>query len=233
MQICEEVKEVKKKVHYIPNTFTFVGSSINEAWLEGVIKKPLRACLIRNKSEFFLAIKTAPKWVHKMQGVTTDGELVEVLSNDLKRLNFNKIKAMKKFSQKYQPLYEKRKVTLLFHTFTQADKAKLSFKDMIDLIKWHYKAIGKEIRGYVWTLEVSFDKNPKGHVHYHLCVAVDRMNIRGGKIPNHLKFEKQWGRSTGVEIVKKNVVGYMSKYFAKNNAKVLGWRGYGISNSLN
>ena len=238
-QISVEVPKVKNEVKYIPNTFNFVGSRINPDWIKGVKTMPLRSCLLRDKLQNLssevsnhIYIKTLPKWEYTMCGITEDAELVNIASNELKRANFNKIKAMKRFAQKYQPLFQKRKVSLLFHTFTQANNSRIDFKQMLKLVKYHYASIDREVLGYVWTLEVSYDKNPKGHLHYHLCVAIKYLNLKGMKLSKHMKFEEQWGRRTGVEFVKKNVLTYMSKYFAKNNAKVIGWRGYGISNNL-
>ncbi|NBX28766.1 MAG: hypothetical protein EBR55_11105, partial [Chitinophagia bacterium] len=46
-----------------------------------------------------------------------------------------------------------------------------------------------------------------------------RAKLRGGKIPKLLKFDKIWGQRTEIDFVKKNVVGYMSKYFAKSNLR--------------
>ncbi|NDF99355.1 MAG: hypothetical protein EB101_10640 [Chitinophagia bacterium] len=77
--------------------------------------------------------------------------------------------------------------------------------------------------GYVWTAEVS----EKLMFHYHICVAVNRLELKGKKLPDWLKLDDVWGRRTGVEFVKRNVRHYMAKYFAKHNARVVGMRSYG------
>jgi hypothetical protein len=98
---------------------------------------------------------------------------------------------------------------------------------MLDNVKYHYREmLDREMRGYIWTAEVS----QKLHWHYHLCVAVDRLKFR--RIPDELKFEDLWGQRTGIEFVKKDVRHYMAKYFAKENARVLGSRAFGSSRKL-
>ena len=70
------------------------------------------------------------------------------------------------------------------------------------------------------------------HPHYHLCIAINRINIAGGSMPQYLKLDNAWhcgAGSTKVEFVKKNVRHYLSKYFAKNYFRPLNLRSYGNS----
>jgi hypothetical protein len=127
------------------------------------------------------------------------------------------------FCGHYQPLYSTKKVTLLFPTFTQANKANLAWKDMVENISLRFKRIGCPIRGYVWTAEISENL----HFHYHICVAIDR--VKWKKIPKQLKFESLWGKRTEIDFVKKNVRHYMAKYFAKHNYRITNQRSYGRS----
>jgi hypothetical protein len=112
----------------------------------------------------------------------------------------------------------------MFHTFTRANYAEKSIQEIIDNLKQRYKAIGREVRGYIWTAEVSENL----HWHYHLAIAIDR--IRVTEIPGEIKLDVLWGQRTGVEFVRKNLRHYMAKYFAKQNARVIGLRSYGKSN---
>lgn len=199
--------------------------------IEPCARDPLRACLLHHNAEkkggLFrddILIKTTPKWFTRLNCSGYDpetGELVEVMyeTNDLKASNNRKIKTLNAFCDYFQPLYSKRKVTLFIHTFTQADFAYLSMRRMLDIVKYRYKSIKREIRGYFWSLEISTPETDKigFHVHYHLVVAVDRINVRGKKIPDELKMDEVWGQSTNVQIVKKNIRSYLSGYFAKNN----------------
>lgn len=194
----------------------------------------LRSCLIHDNAEKSVQVKNAPKWLTNLSeiAVNEDGEIVSegvYTTDEIKSSNGRKILALDRFCDHYQPKYQSREVSLLFHTFTRANHSNLTMRGMLDNVKYHYrKMLNRQIRGYIWTAEVS----QKGHWHYHLAVAVDRINFRGSKIPDELKFEDLWGQRTGVEFVRKNIRHYMAKYFAKENARVIGTRSYGISRNL-
>jgi hypothetical protein len=198
----------------------------------------LRSCLIHDNAEKLppqVMVKRQPKWITSLNrfDVDTDtGEMIrngKIQTNEIKQSNNTKIKALDKYCDWYQPLYQAKEVSLLFHTFTRANYASLTMREMIDNVKYHYKEmLDREVRGYIWTAEVSQDL----HWHYHLAVAIDRVNFSGKKIPDSMKFEDLWGQRTGVEFVRKNIRHYMSKYFAKDNARVIGTRSYGISRNL-
>ncbi len=174
-------------------------------------------------------IKTQPKWLTKLGYYDVDQSSGEILgsgeyhTDDFKKANARKISAMDAFCKRYDALYRKRQVSMLFHTFTQANKARMPFNTMIKLTRKRYRKLGFEIKGFIWTAEVS----ERLHWHYHLCVAVDRMTVK--KIPAELKLDGLWGRRTGIEFVKKDVRHYMAKYFAKQNYRVIGTRSYGRS----
>jgi hypothetical protein len=42
-----------------------------------------------------------------------------------------------------------------------------------------------------------------------------------------MKLESVWGARTQVEFVRKNIRHYMAKYFAKENARIIGVRSFG------
>lgn len=219
--------------------FVFNGRERNPEYESGLLDlHSLRSCLIHNNAEKIeppkqgLKIKTKPKWVTTLQALEPDGESGELLptfeyiTNDLKAGNNRKIKALNSFCNHYQPLYQERKVSLLMHTFTQADRALLDMRRMIDDVKYRYKLIGKELRGYMWTMEISSENY---HFHYHLVTACNRIRVKGGKMPDELKLEELWGQRTGVEFVRKNVKHYLSSYFSKNNYRIERKRMYGKS----
>lgn len=184
-------------------------------------------------------VKTLPKWNTTLGYYEVDndtGEIVavgEYMTDELKASNARKIKALDAFSAHFQPLYKKKAVSIMFHTFTQANNARIDFKKMLDVVRSRYKRKGYKVRGDIWTCEISYENNASGHWHYHLAVAVDRVNLRGKKLPAWMKFNEVWGRRTGVEFVKKNVRHYMAKYFAKHNARIVGIRSYGKSRKFN
>ena len=220
--------------------FKFKNRSLNPTYETGLLVLPLRSCLIRNNSKNLirgneqLILKKRPKWLTTMTYDQVDQESGELLlegdiyqSDDFKAANSRKIRALDAFCDHFQPLYTKRQVSMLFHTFTQANQAKMPFREMLENVKYHYKEqLARPILGFIWTLEIS----EKHHVHYHLCTAISRLSVQ--EIPTTLKLEELWGRRTGVEFVRKNVKHYMAKYFAKSNARCMGMRSYGRSSSF-
>lgn len=204
----------------------------NPSYEAGLKTLPLRSCLIHDNAEISKReIKTVPKWftvLNYSEVDVTSGEVVtekvDYETNEIKSSNARKIIRLDRFCNYYQPLYSQREVSLLFHTFTRANYANMTFRRMLDDVKYTYEEIlNRPVRGYIWTAEVSQSL----HWHYHLCVAVDRLKFR--RIPDELKFEDLWGQRTGVEFVRKDVRHYMAKYFAKENARVLGARAFGSS----
>lgn len=209
--------------------FYFKRTTRNSGYEQGLRKLPLRPCLIRNNATCAI-VKTYPKWNTVLGILSVDqdtGELLdtgrEYLTNDFKQSNGRKIRVLDAFCSIYQPMYQRKAVSLLFHTFTQANQARMSFRRMLHLVRKRYVALGYQVLGFVWTAEVS----EKLHWHYHLCLAILRMVVK--RIPSALKFQGLWGRRTGVEFVKKNVRHYMAKYFAKNDNRVIGSRSFGKS----
>jgi hypothetical protein len=96
---------------------------------------------------------------------------------------------------------------------------------MSKIVIQYFKRLGIEVRGHIWTAEVSNQL----HWHYHMCVSTDRVKLEGGKFPELLKFDNIWGQYTDIDFVKKNIKHYMSKYFAKCDYRVIGSRSYGCS----
>lgn len=198
---------------------------------------PFESCLKHNKSEKLkedLTIKTEPKWNTHIQVLELDEETGELkllldpyITNEMKASNRRKKKAINEFCDFYEPLYKRKKVTLLFLTLTGMDKANLYIAPFLDNVKYHFKnMLGKPILGYFWTLEVSENL----HCHYHICIAIERLNIK--KIPEALFFEKLWGQRTQITMIKKTIRGYLSKYLTKDSARIIGFRAYGKSASF-
>lgn len=224
-----------------PLTWSFRGRQPNPDYQSGLVRlsevrppkivhpdtDPLRACLKHHNAEIFrgdVLIKTAPKWATQLNCTGYDpetGEMIDVVysTDDLRASNNRKIKALNQFCDVYQPLYKSHDVSLLLHTFTQADYAYLPMRRMLDTIKYRYRLLEREIRGYVWVLEISKPEHDKigFHPHYHLVIACDRINVKGKGIPDELKLDDVWGQQTNVEFVKKNIRSYLGSYMGKNN----------------
>ena len=161
--------------------------------------------------------------MEKIEGVYIPTEILQ--TNDFKASNSKKIKALDLFCAKYQPLYKAKQVSLLFVTLTRANFARLTISDLLYSAQKKYARNGFKILDYVWTFEIS-----KGlHLHYHICFAIDRINIKNEKMPEWLKLDELWGQSTNIEFIKKNVRHYMAKYFAKNQFRAIGFKSFGIS----
>jgi len=214
-------------------------SSKNPSWsIDKLI--PLRSCLIHNNSGKIIfgdLISSIPKWltvldVEKENTSTGEMESFECYTNDFKSSNNRKIEAVKKFCDYYEPLYRKRKVSILFHTFTRADLANLDISMMLECAKVRYEALKRPIRGYLWVRQLKEnDKMDFGyHIHYHLIVAIDRLEVE--KMPDELKFNDLWGQRTDVQFVRKSIRGYLTKELNHNDAKILNRRQYSISSKL-
>jgi hypothetical protein len=144
-------------------------------------------------------------------------------TNEIKSSNARKIKRLDAFCGHFQPMYERKEVSMLFFTLTLANQSKMTISGVIDLVKKRCKRRGVKFHGYIWTSEVSTEL----HWHYHLAVCIDRINVRGIGIPSWMKLESVWGARTQVEFVRKNIRHYMAKYFAKENARIIGVRSFG------
>jgi len=237
--ISEISEYVKFDIKSLP--FRFKSRRKNPDWsVEKLI--PLRSCLLHNNAtpensqEFF--ISTIPKWQTTLEKPdcidTGSGEIIyaDYETDDFKASKHRKIKTVEKFCDFYEPLYRSRRVSLLFHTFTRSDYAKKDMRRMLDKIKLRYIALKRPIRGYLWAMELAENSSmPSGyHVHYHLVVAITRIQVK--EIPKELKLQDLWGQRTGVEFITKTIRGYLSKYLYKSEGKILGRRAYSISRNL-
>lgn len=211
--------------------FLFLNRTQNLEYEDGIRRVPLRSCLLHNNGAVFeWFVKTKPKWLTNLLQTDFDRNTGEVLgqsvytTNDLTAGNNRKIKAVNKFCELFKPLYASKQVSMLFYTLTLANQAKTNIRDCLKAFKKRLVRKGIKIHGYVWVLEISDTL----HVHYHALVVIDRMDIRGQKMPDYLKLDDLWGTNTQVQFVKKNIQSYLSKYFVKNRNRIIGKRQYGI-----
>jgi hypothetical protein len=232
----------KKHLPIVSKRYEYRGHVQNPAFSDGVkfleVGEAFESCLINNKSDKNLVVeghgirvKTAPKWITRFREQSIDFQTGELINqgiyetNEFKQSNHRKIKKLDEFCAIYQPQYARKKVTMWFLTFTRANHACRTWKDMTELVMLHYKRLGIPAKGHIWTAEVSENL----HWHYHLCIATNRVNMKGKQIPEELKFEYLWGQRCEVDFVKKNIRHYMAKYFAKCQYRVMGSRSYGTS----
>lgn len=217
----------------LKSKYIFLKRCKNVEYDAGLKTLPLRSCLIHSNSAVFrgseLQVKTRPKWLTDLFCDVFDVSTGEVVrqevyqTNEIRSSNGKKIKRLDTFCSHFQPLYRQKQVSLLFFTFSLANQSKMSISGIIDVLKKRCKRRGVNFYGYIWTAEVS----EKLHFHYHLAVAIDRLNVRGAGLPKWLKLESAWGCRTGVEFVRKDIRHYMAKYFAKHNSRIIGIRSFG------
>lgn len=221
------------KNHNVRFSYTFLSRFRNPEYDAGVKTLPLRTCLIHHNSAVLptsqLLVKTLPKWKTNLYCRHIDYSTGEVVgadiyqTNEFKQSNGRKIARLDAFCSHFQPLYDARRVSLLFYTLTVANQAKMTISGIIDVLKKRLKRRKIKMHGYIWTAEVS----QKLHFHYHMVVAIDRIDIAGKVMPDYYKLNDAWGARTQVQFVKKNVKHYMAKYFAKHDARVMHMRSFG------
>jgi hypothetical protein len=219
----------------VVSKYSYLNRVKNPNYEASLKELPFLSCLIHDNSAVsthkIRYIKTQPKWFTDLWKDDIDANTGEYLgagiyrTDEIKQSNGNRIKRLDAFCSHYQPLYERREVSLLFYTLTIANQAKTDIGGIIDVLKKRLKRREVKFYDYFWIAEVS----PNRHFHYHLVIATERLNYRGSKRPKWLDLSDAWGAIAHVEFVKKNIRHYMAKYMAKHNHRVLGIRHYGTS----
>jgi len=227
-----------------------VDARLKKLWSNSIQKKRIEGgaffpCLKQHNSDFlqqeikpeFLVVETIPKRISLLIKTTLNYSTSEIkidnhITDSHKRSNHGKIKMLDKFCDFYQPLYKKKKVSLLFVTLTSVhEHAKQDIHQFIDAMKLRFDKVGIDLYGYCWTLEIVNEKG-RWNPHYHLCLATQRLKIVGKRFPRALYFKKLWGCRTETKFVQHDVKHYLSKYFAKNPTRIKGYRSYGCSKNL-
>lgn len=219
--------------------FLFLKRHPNPEYESGLKPVPLRSCLLHHNgavSDTWL-IKTQPKWFTDLLRNDIDRNTGEITAQSVYRTdcltqgNNRKIKAVNRFCEAFKALYAARKVSMWFYTFTAANQARVNIRDCFKAFKKRLKRRGIALRGYVWILEISDNL----HVHYHALVVTDRINCKGGSLPDFMKLDDVWGARCQVQFVSKGkgVRYYLAHYFTKNKNRIVGRRQYGVSISKN
>lgn len=216
----------------------YQGGLINLSEHRQKLNQPLCTCLKNNNAgkvgrQFFVV--SEPKNLIQLVGEGYDpnsGEIVPITyqTNELKSANYRRRKVIEEFAAFYDPLFYKREISVFEFTLTNADEMDFDIRRMVDSIKYRFKSIGKKVRGYLWVLDLSSNRNDNlGYFpHYHLLIVCDRINIKGGKIPSQLKMENVWGSNTHVSLVRNSLSKWTGSYLSKNNFRVIPDSGKGI-----
>ena len=176
----------------------------------------------------FGVVETTPKWITTL--LRSDGFFYK--TDNLKGSKSRKVLACERFFNFYEPLYQKRKVSLLLFTFSRANFARLDIKTVLEVLKKRVRSLKWHWRAYMWVFEIAANPKFKGgfHLHYHLVIALDRIEIE--KFPEKMKLSALWGQRVQVQFIKKSLKSYMSKYLYKSEGKVNGYRSYQVSQKL-
>jgi len=185
------------------------------------------------------------------------GEIIEIIkeSESLKKARARAINCLNTFDEFYGEAYRQRLVTCLFITLTRVPNARHSIRSFMMQYKKALVRSGVKLLGYVWVSEVSYKGNiDGGHWHYHLVISVERLHVRGGKLPEVLKQEYLgtplgtglWGQKTECTFVYSAAIKYghgkgkqasavnlyLNKYMGKESGAVLGVRRFGASKNI-
>lgn len=185
------------------------------------------------------------------------GEIIEIIkeSESLKKARARAINCLNTFDEFYGEAYRQRLVTCLFITLTRVPEARHSIRSFMMQYKKALARSGVKLLGYVWVSEVSYKGNiDGGHWHYHLVISVERLNVKGGKLPEVLKQEYLgtplgtglWGQKTECTFVYSSAIKYghgkgkqasavnlyLNKYMGKHSGAVLGVRRFGASKNI-
>jgi hypothetical protein len=185
------------------------------------------------------------------------GEIIEIIkeSESLKKARARAIICLNTFDEFYTEAYRKHLVTCLFITLTNVPEARHSMRSFIMQYKKALHRSGVKLLGYVWVSEVSYKgKIPGGHWHYHLVISVERLHVRGAKLPEVLTQKYigtplgtgLWGQKSKCTFVYSNVIQYgygkgkeanavnlyLNKYMGKESGAVYGVRRFGASKNI-
>jgi hypothetical protein len=185
------------------------------------------------------------------------GEIIEIIkeSESLKKARARAIICLNTFDEFYAEAYRKHLVTCLFITLTRVPEARHSIRSFMKQYKKALFRSGLKLLGYVWVSEVSYKGNiPGGHWHYHLVISVERLHVKGKKLPEVLTQKYigtplrtgLWGQKSECTFVysvaikyghgkgkQANAVNlYLNKYMGKESGAVLGVRRFGASKNI-
>lgn len=229
----------------------------NNVYLKNTLNK--RFLYEVNGKEAVLTLNVS-KWItwYKCHYVEENsGEIIEIIkeSESLKKARARAINCLNTFDEFYGEAYRQRLVTCLFITLTRVPEAKHSMRSFMMQYKKALARSGVKLLGYVWVSEVSYKGNILGgHWHYHLVISVERLHVRGAKLPEVLTQKYigtplgtgLWGQKTECTFVysaaikyghgkgkQANAVNlYLNKYMGKHSGAVLGVRRFGASKNI-
>ena len=238
--------------------YTYKNSSFGEAFLTcyignnaSLIKAVNSRYLHEENGKYFLITTNEARyrsWYKQFNVNTSTGEIEAIIkeSDTLIKQRGKIINTLKSFDRIYKPLYYRKKVSCFFGTLTDLPGANITIRMFISNLKKAFKRSGINLLSYVWVNEVKYKHDAKGkelpiHVHYHFVLAIERIEVTGGKLPVCLSaayLTEMYGRIASVTFIKGGdaCLRYCSKYISKTgdieNGITLGLRRYGASRNI-
>jgi hypothetical protein len=238
--------------------YTYKNKEFGEAFLTcyignnaSVIKAINSRYLHEENGKYYLITTNEARyksWYKQFNVNTSTGEIEAIIkeTDSLIRQRGKIINTLKAFDRIYKPLYYQKKVSCFFGTLTDVPAAKITIRMFMANLKKALKRSGINLLSYVWVNEVKYKHDAKGkelpiHVHYHFVLAIERIEVTGGKLPVCLSsayLTEMYGRIASVTFIKGGdaCLRYCSKYISKTgdieNGITLGLRRYGASRDI-
>jgi hypothetical protein len=238
--------------------YTYKNSSFGEAFLTcyignnaSLIKSVNSRYLHEENGKYYLITTNEARyrsWYKQFNVNTSTGEIEAIIkeSDTLIKQRGKIINTLKAFDRIYKPLYYQKKVSCFFGTLTDLPGANITIRMFISNLKKAFKRSGINLLSYCWVNEVKYKHDAKGkelpiHVHYHFVLAIERIEVTGGKLPVCLSasyLTEMYGRIASVTFIKGGdaCLRYCSKYISKTgdieNGITLGLRRYGASRNI-
>ena len=228
------------------------GDSLSHLLLERNVLQKLAIndkYLVLIDGQYHCIVTNVPRyksWYKQLNINTSTGEIEAIIkeSDSIIRQRGKLIKALNSFDSIYRSLYYRRKVSCMFGTLTNVPDAKFTIRVFLKHLKTIFKRKGINLRSYIWCSEVKFKYNASGkqlpiHWHYHFVLAIDRIEVSGGSLPECLSssyLSELWGQRAQVKFIKGGnaCLNYCSKYVSKGgeNGVTLGVRRFGASRNI-
>lgn len=198
-------------------------------------------CIATNEARY-------KSWYKVLNVSTITGEIEAIIkeSDSLIRQRGKIINTLNTFDKAYKLLYMRRKVSCMFGTLTNVPNAKFTMRIFLKHLKTVFKRKGINLLSYVTISEVKFnyhakDKQLPVHWHYHFVLAIERIEVTGGNLPECLSnsyLTELWGQRAEIKFIRggKACLNYCSKYISKNgtstNGVILGVRRSSASRNI-
>lgn len=109
-------------------------------------------------------------------------------TTDIRRTMYRRNKKIEAFYQAYQKSYADNSVSII-DVYLPIETEKDSFKRFSMRLRRVFSNGEYKLLGYVWVRDIG--ENKFKH-HYHVLIALSKVNVQGEKLPATLKFSSFW-----------------------------------------